>query len=178
MTSSLLPQPGDMLFFHSAGFVGRMIRLGERLRHPTQPHWVNHVGVCVEPDGDGLPRIVQAGASGVAYAYLKDIDAAYDIVEAERFPVIGDDPTWGLPDRISIVAQAHDLVGAKYGWLTIISIVLNVLTPKWIRVPDFRRGTTYICSAAAAWCLHAGGADIDTYDIYQIMPSELRELAE
>lgn len=171
---STLPDPGDIIFFHSNGFVGSMIRLGERLRHPTQPHWTNHVGVVVEPGASGFPRIVQAGASGVAYAYLKDIDASYQVVATERFPSV----TEYAVDRASVVEQAHALVGAKYGWLTIISIILNVLTPKWIRVPDFRRGTTYICSAAAAWCLHAGGADIDTYDIYQIMPSELRELAE
>lgn len=174
MSISLLPNPGDILFFHSKGFVGAMIRLGERLRHPTQPHWVNHVGVCVEDDGDGLPRIVQAGANGVAYAYLKDIDAEYEVVSADAFPTVTDVEI----DRYAVICQAHDLVGAKYGWLTILSIVVNVLTPRWIRIPDFRRGTTYICSAAAAWCLHAGGADIDTYDLYQIMPSELFALAE
>lgn len=175
MSTSLLPDPGDIVFFHSKGFVGTMIRLGERLRHPTQPHWVNHVGVCVEPDPDnGFPRIVQAGANGVAYAYLKDIDAEYEVVSADAFPTVTDVAIY----RYAVICQAHDLVGAKYGWLTILSIVVNVLTPRWIRIPDFRRGTTYICSSAAAWCLHAGGADIDTYDLYQIMPSELFALAE
>jgi hypothetical protein len=152
-----------------------MIRLGEWLRHPTESSWANHVGVIVEPGIDRLPRIVAAGARGVAYAYLKDIDAEYEVVSARSF--MGN--MGGVIDPQRVVEQAHELVGAKYGWLTITSIVLNILTPKWLRVPIVRRGSTYICSAAAAWCLHAGGGLImDALgDVYQIMPSELRALA-
>jgi len=165
--------PGDIIFCHGTGFLNAMIRAGERLRmrNSEATYW-SHVAIVVEPV-DGRPRIVQAGSNGVDYAWLSDVDVHYQVVSSDDFPTL---LTW-TPSRLDIIAQAHALVGAKYGWLTIASIVMNLLTPKWVRFPDFRRGSTYICSAAAAWCLHAGGAKIDTYDIYQIFPSELRALA-
>jgi cell wall-associated NlpC family hydrolase len=172
--TTTLPEPGDIIFCHSNGFVGAMIRFGERLRSPLTDAYWNHVAIVVEPGEDGLARVVQAGGNGVAYASLRDIDAHYVAIPTEAFPGLLGDPI----DRAALVEQAHALVGEKYGWLTILSIIVNIITPKWIRIPSFRRGGTFICSALGAWCLHAGGADIDTYDIYQIMPSEVRELAE
>lgn len=176
MTESTLPKPGDIIFCHGIGFVPTMIRFGERLRHPARRghHW-SHVAIMADPDPkNGLPRVIQAGARGVEYGYLKDIDIDRAYVEPLAFPSISDDDVI-RPDIV--LAQARLLVGAKYGWLTIMSIVINLLTPSWFRFPDFRRGATYICSTAAAWCLHAAGANINTNDIYQIMPSELWALA-
>ncbi len=163
------PQPGDIGFCQGTGFVASMIRIGDWLRFRRS--LATHVFIVVEPV-DGRPRIVEAGGSGVAYAWLSDVSVHHELVPADAFPGV-----LVSPDPNTIVAQAHKIVGAKYGFMTIASIVVNLLTPKWIRFPDFRRGTTFICSAAAAWCLHAGGADIETYDIYQIFPTELYEMA-
>lgn len=173
MSESTLPTPGDILVVHSKGFLASMIRLGERLRSPLTDAYWNHVAIMVEPGADGLPRIVQADASGVVYSPLHSIGSDYIALPLSSFAAIGPEPV----DPVSVVEQAHAIVGAKYGWLTIFSIVCNILTPQWIRFPAFRRGQTFICSAAGAWCLHAGGADIDTYDIYQVLPSEVREMA-
>ena len=171
---SQLPVPGDIIFARSNGFVPWVIRLGERLRSPLTASYWSHVAIMVEPLADGVPRIVEAEAHGVHYTPLSSIDCAYLAVPPECFPGVD-----GLAvNRKAVVEQAHDLVGAKYGWLSILSIVCNILTPKWLRFPAFRRGGTFICSAAGAWCLHAGGADIRTYDLYQITPAELYELAQ
>lgn len=186
MADSLLPRPGDIIFCHGAGFVPACIRFGERMRWLTKrpsrrtismseaAHW-SHVAIMVEPDPETkLPRVIQAGAHGVEYALFKDLDAQWEAVSPQSFPAVLADDTI----RTSyVIDQAHLLVGAKYGWLTILSIIVNLVTPTWFKFPDFRRGATYICSAAGAWCLHAAGANIDTNDVYQIMPSELRALS-
>lgn len=169
----MLPQPGSIIFCHSKGLVGWFIRLGQRLRSPLSDAYWNHVAIMAYPGSDGRPRVIQAGGRGVEYAPLRDLDCEYVEVPTENFAGILRTPV----DREAVVQQAHALVGDHYGWLTIASIILNLLTPKWLRVPAFRRGGTFICSALAAWCLHAGGADLDVYDIYQVSPAELAALA-
>lgn len=164
-----IPEPGDIIFCHSKGLVGWFIRLGQRMRSPLSDAYWNHVAIMAYPDPDGTPRVIQAAGAGVEYLPLRHLDCEYIAVSAERFPGV----LSAAVDRDAVVNQAHALVGDHYGWLTILSIIVNILTPKWFHFPAFRRGGTFICSALAAWCLHAGGADINAYDIYQVTPAEL-----
>lgn len=153
--------------------MGATIRLGERIRWPKRDAWWNHVAVVVDPYPDGTARIVQAIGKGVVYSPLDDLEPDHVVcLPLDAFPSLT-----GHLNRDAVVAQAHALVGAKYGWLTILSIVANLLTPKWVRIPALRRGATFICSAAGAYCLLAGGAQIDTYDLYQVFPAELASWA-
>jgi hypothetical protein len=170
----MTPRPGDIVVCHSQGFIGAAIRTGERLRSPSKDAFWNHCAIVVEPV-DGIPRVVQAVGAGVEYGWLKDLGYGDDVhvLAHKDFPALTDA---GIDPR-SVVAAAHSLVGTHYGFLTILSIALNLLTPKWIRFPSFRRSNTFICSAAASWCLLAGGGNIQTYDIYSVMPSEVRAWA-
>ncbi len=176
----MTPRPGDIVFVHSKGWIGSAIRFGERLpgrrlhlRGKFRSTYWNHVAIVVDPVNNE-PSVVQATGRGIVRSPLSVLGKDYEIVPLSAFPTLR---TFYLPDPRCIVEQAYRLLGARYGWLTIFSIIINLWTPKWFRFPDFRRGATFICSAAAAFCLHAGGADIDTPDIYSIMPSELRALA-
>lgn len=159
------------------------IRLGERVRQfgwfglwrhvaPRSDTWYNHVAIVITP-ADGRPRVVQATGSGVVISWLSDLGTDYIALAPWAFPGVVKE----VPDHARVVTQAMEQVGNKYGWLTIFSIVVNILTPKWFRFPAFRRGGTFICSALGAWCLHAAGAKMDVYDIYQVLPSELRQMA-
>jgi hypothetical protein len=169
------PRPGDIVVCHSQGFIGGAIRFGERLRSPRTDAYWNHCAVVVEPV-DGCDRVVQAVGAGVEYGWFNDlgVDDTVHILSVDEFPALTED---GI-NRSKVVAAAHSLVGTRYGFLTIASVALNLLTPKWVRFPSFRRSNTFICSAAAAWCLLAGGGNIQTYDIYSVMPSEVRAWAD
>lgn len=167
------PKPGDIVLAHSPGVVGGAIRLGQRLRWPQVDAYWNHVAIVVEPYPDRRWRIVEATGHGVVYSTLENVAPDYEIVSPYDFPAV----SYQGISRDLIVKTAHELVGDHYGWLTIASIVFNIVTPRWIMLPSFRRGTTWICSAAAAWCLHAGGVRVDVADVYQVLPSEVRAWA-
>jgi hypothetical protein len=61
-------------------------------------------------------------------------------------------------------------VGERYGFLTIASIALDILTPKFV---SLRRDGTWICSAVAAEALRFAGWYHTWGDVYEVMPSDL-----
>jgi len=63
----------------------------------------------------------------------------------------------------------------EYGFLTILSIAVTLLSPRFLRV-DFRRQGTLICSALVALSLHAGGWLARVGDFYQVSPGSLEQL--
>ncbi|MDA4133157.1 MAG: hypothetical protein OK454_08555, partial [Thaumarchaeota archaeon] len=93
-----------------------------------------------------------------------------EIVSLDAFPTIV--PGSSL-NRVAHLTSLRAEVGVKYGWLTIASVVVNILTPKWVRL-DFRRDQTFICSGLYSWGLHSAGGLIEG-DVYQVMPAQVAE---
>lgn len=125
-------QPGDFILCHRAGFVSRVIRLGERLR--LRQADVSHAAFC--ENAGTLIEALTRGVKRTPLAAYRHIE--YWIVRA------GLDPQ----DQAQAVAFARSCVGEQYGWLTDLGIALRFLTPGhglW-----FGSDGTEICSGLVA----------------------------
>jgi len=156
-----VPQPGDIVFAHSDGAMGRAIRFGERIRWGEKPsHW-NHVAIVSRVDTTGV-YVIQAEPRGVTDD--KRIESVGEYVLFS--PPIGTQADW-------ILQFAEEQVGSRYGWGSIVSIFFDILTPNWF--PSFRRPSTWVCSALVAEALRYGGWLSDWGDIYTVTPAQLYE---
>jgi hypothetical protein len=72
-----------------------------------------------------------------------------------------------------VVAFAKSQVGREYGWLTILSVVVGILTPRWFHLPSFRTDRSWICSALGGEAARFGGWLHDWPTVYGVLPSEL-----
>ncbi len=157
-------RPGDIVLCHEQGFLAKAIRFGQRLRVPWMYAEWNHCAV-LNARGDSW-LVYEAEAGGVTEQSLASV-GEYIIVSADSFPA------YGTVDRGSIVAFARHAVGAKYGFLTILCIIVNLMTPRGF---SFRRPGTLICSALVMRALEHGGA-LSPCDPFQVTPAEIAQLA-
>ncbi len=187
-TSPQMARPGDPVFFHTTGLAGKLIRTGQRVivlgwwgalksifRRPQRfPLWdYNHVGMLDHyKDGDWV--VNQATGKGTVQAPLRSIapGGSYIIVSLTRYRGVGDAPI----DRKRTWSSSREMLGEPYGFVSIASIIVNHLTPRWIHV-DFTRAGTLICSAYAARAMEHGGFDC-LYDPFQIPPCLLLASSE
>ena len=152
------PVPGDIVFAHSNGIMGRAIRFGEFLRWRKGSHW-NHACVISRVTQDGTAYVIQADLHGVNEATLESV-GDYVILEPPA-----------RVNRNKILAFTKAQLGSKYGILSILSIVTDILTPNWF--PSMRRKNTWICSAVTAESLRYGGWLHNFPDIYTVTPAQL-----
>ena len=145
---------GGVGFACTTGVYGRAIRLAERLRHPIKgaSEW-NHVFCCM---GDGT--VIQARAGGVSLDPIETIKGTLKIV-----------PCPGDPEKF--IEFHRNRLGKKYGWLTIASQVVDILSPEWF--PSFRRADTFDCSGLAGAALWYAGMDYPFPDVYLQRPSDI-----
>ena len=154
-------QPGDIGFAKTNGIMGRAIRFGEELRWHRGSIW-NHAFI-VDRIEDGVVYVIQAEAAGVTSDKTLDSVAPKGVYVTMRPPQ--------SVDVESLLAFARQEVGSHYGWLSIASAILDILTPGWF--PSFRRGNSWICSAITAEALRAGGWLHRWSDIYVVTPAQL-----
>jgi hypothetical protein len=146
---------GDLVFFDSPGKVAWALKVAQRIRWRGNK---NHVA-WLDRFENGSWYIGQAEGSGVT------IDKKLEL---------------GIWDRVTNLPPgcSHSLtleflraqVGRKYGFLTIVSIFLTLLSPKFVNVmaPD-----TWICSAVIGEGVRFGGWYHPWPDIYQVAPDQL-----
>jgi hypothetical protein len=163
--------PGSIVFTHSKGIVGWLIRLGQFLRlcglrpwrwknHPNRK-WChfNHVAVVMNSQGG----IVEALADGVVMSNMtKYLNTEYVVWEP-------DNPLWDYKEGLQWVAYEYSR-HAAYGWVSIASIVAQLLTGSKISV-GYR--DSIICSAVGAKYLEHCGACLPYDDPRNVMPAEL-----
>ena len=150
------PVPGDIVFAHSNGIVGRAIRFAERLRWRKGSHW-NHACIISRVDDKGVAYVIQADIRGVTEALLGSV-GEYTLLEPPC-------------DRAKVLEFTNKQVGSKYGLLSIVSIIIDILTPEWF--PAIRRDDTWICSAVTGEALRYAGWLQPWGDIYTVTPSQL-----
>lgn len=154
-------QPGDLVLAHSKGAFAILIRFGQWLRPSWRKYkkW-NHAAIVVDVQ-NGI-KCVQMGRRGQLVPIADVSPGGY--TEIRSMPA-------GV-DRTKAINYAQSCVGVKYSVMTIISIALNLLTPKMIHI-DFRRdGNALICSALVARCWEHGGWTCPT-NPFDITPAEL-----
>lgn len=155
-------QAGDIVLCSDVGAVAAAIRFGQRFRVPKAYCWTNHVAVLTDRDADGW-FVVEATGHGVERNAL-------DCAGRHGFVVVNT----GVDEahRSQVVSFALSQVGQRYGWLTIASIVLDLLTPARL---NLQRARTWICSALAARSVEHGGRLYDDVSPFQIMPAQLAQ---
>jgi hypothetical protein len=154
------PCPGDFVFTHGTSWTSRMIRFGERIRYwgPDEKftRW-NHVAIFINKDGD----IIEALGGGVQQRNISVYkQTEYHVVHLEN--VLD-------ANRDHEVEFARACLNDHYGWLTIVSIALCLLTGSKI---GFGVDGQEICSALVARCLERTGEIFPT-DPWHMMPADL-----
>ena len=174
------PQPGDLWLTRSEGMIGALIRFGERVKYhgwlrafgrawqtmwhraipedPTDPCWANHVAVYVD---DG--HLIEALARGLTLSPAsKYAPGTFRVLHL----VASDDERAALVHFARVELAKH----ARYGWLGILSIVVQLLTPTRL---DLSWDGTMICSAFGARCWEHAGQSIPTLSPFTTMPADL-----
>lgn len=187
MTLDLLP--GDVLLTRATGLVPAFIRFGERVRYqgwwralwhaaqkavgvaqpdmPGDPWYISHAAVCVGPG-----RLIEALAAGLAASPV----AKYSGKPVVAVPLARLVPDVTDTDRARAVRFAQTQLARhdRYGWLSIASIILQLVTP--LRL-DISWDGAVICSAFAAQCLEHAGVTLATRSSLTTTPADLAAMA-
>jgi len=154
--------PGDIIVAHSDGIIGKAIRFAERIRGKGGDNW-NHVVILDHQDERGVWYVIQAEAKGVSNDKTLSSIGKYQHVSTPSYV-----------DRSLVLEFARCQVKTKYGFVSILSCVVDIIIPDSICL---RKSNTWICSGLAAAALMYGGWSKALVwarkDIYTIMPSEL-----
>jgi uncharacterized protein YycO len=154
------PLPGDFILTHGTSWTSRMIRWGEAIRYrgADKPfaRW-NHAAIFINEQGD----IIEALGGGVQQRNISIYkDTEYHVVHLENVIDV---------NRTHEVEFAQACLHDHYGWLTIVSIALSLLTGSKL---GFGVDGQEICSALVARCLERTGEIFPT-DPWHIMPADL-----
>lgn len=156
------PQPGDFILAHGAELFSELIRIGQQLRFrgPDRPYtYWNHAALIVSTDG----AIIEALGAGVERRSIADYDSTqYTVVHIVA----------SREDRAEAVAFAEHCLGQPYGFATIVSIALSLLTGAKF---SFGFNGQLICSGLVARALERTTAIFDDEPSH-IMPAQLAKL--
>lgn len=156
------PEPGDFILTHGAELFSQLIRFGQQLRFrgADRPYtYWNHAALIVSADG----AIVEALGTGVERRSIADYDPTqYTLVRI----------TASAEDRAEAATFAERNVGHPYGWTTIVSIALSLLTGAKF---SFGFNGQLICSGLVARALERTTAIFDDEPSH-IMPAQLAKL--
>lgn len=149
-------QPGDFILTRSDAFSGKLIRFGQWLRYSGDDRkyiWCNHAALIETAEGG----LIEAVGNGVQRNHLSHYGPKeYVLVRVGSFVY--------PEDREQIVAFAQWCLDEEYGYMTIVSIALNMLTGGKF---TFGVDGQSICSGMVARALERGNA------IFQTTPSHI-----
>jgi hypothetical protein len=153
--------PGDFLLTHGDALFSKLIRFGERLRIRGADRkftWFNHAALVIDADG----TLAEALAAGV-------VRSPADKYLAKDYVVVS--PGASASDVAEVLAFADWVLRTrhKYGWVTIASIALTVLTGS--KFTFFVDGE-FICSGFVARAMERTQA-IFNRDPVHITPADL-----
>ena len=113
-------QPGDFVLVKSKTIQSKLIRFGQWIRFRGDDRryigW-SHAALIVDAEGS----LVEAVGTGVRRSHLSHY-------QDTEYAVVGIDALVERPDRAEVVAFAEWCVGERYGYLTIVSIAIAMLT--------------------------------------------------
>jgi len=152
--------PGDFVLTHGKAWTSAVIRFGQRLRFWKRgdrryTHW-NHVAVFVDEEG----QIVEALGHGVRERNIAD----YQGTERHVVRLSASDE-----DREQMVAFACHSIDEEYGYVSIASIGLSLLTGGKL---IFGVAGQKICSSLVARTLERAGF-VFTFEPSHAMPADL-----
>jgi hypothetical protein len=158
------PMAGDFYLTHGDGRESRLIRRGQALRFRGDDRtytYYNHAGLFIDAKG----AVVEAQPNGVMLRNISHYtQKQYTVV---RIGAIADER-----DREQMVSFARASVGERFGWVTMASTALHLVTGG--RLAISLSGTT-ICSGLVARCLERSSL-VNLGDPAQMMPADLAKL--
>ena len=149
---------GDIVLVHGHGVVDRLIQFGERIRDSKEASYYNHAAYIVGSNG----LLLQATGRGIEFGNF--------------YTSFATDETLVIPNPLGrfqtqdALKFANSCINVKYGYLEIVSIGCDLLTPHFIH---FKSGNTLICSEFVAKILEHGGWISPKLDTSHVMPSDL-----
>jgi hypothetical protein len=156
------PEPGDFILTHGGELFSQLIRFGQQLRFrgADRPYtYWNHAALVVTSGG----AIVEALGTGVQRRSIADYDPTqYTVVRISA----------SAEDRAEAAVFAERCVGHRYGWATIVSIALSLLTGAKF---SFGFNGQLICSGLVARALERTTAIFEDEPSH-IMPAQLAKL--
>lgn len=157
-------RPADLVLAHGTGPFSRIIRFGQWLRPSWRPYrYWNHAALVIGSDGEQI-RCVQMSrrCETVTLDQIKR-DGRIEIRQAPD----------GI-DRLKAIDWALHQIGRRYSILTILSIALQLVTPKALDVEFHEAQPAFVCSGFVALAWQHGGWDVPhDQDPYQVTPAEL-----
>jgi hypothetical protein len=175
--------PGDVILVQGSGFVDSVIRFGQRKTHkgwiyaikkwrkkevdPTEPTSVAHCAVYV---GNGF--LIEALAGGLTLSPLSKYDNQPHLIAhlATAYPDVTDHGRQQLVLFARESLKRHD----SYGWLSIMSIIGEMITPMKF---DISWDGAIICSAFAAQCWEHAGMILSTASSLTTVPADIAIMA-
>jgi hypothetical protein len=155
-------QPGDFILTHSSAIYGALIRFGEALRYwgPDKvfAHW-NHAAIFINDVGD----IIEALGGGVQQRSIS-------VYEGTEYVVVQLPATTSASDRQQAVEFAQFCLSDTYGWFTIVSIALCLITGAKF---GFGVDGQQICSALVARCVERIGEIFPEAEPWHLTPADL-----
>lgn len=158
-----LYNPGDILLTKGTAALDRLIQFGERIRDGKIASQYNHAAYILNSSG----LILEAGGKGIVYGHVSD----YPVEDTLIISNFLSPPNTQQAIRFALsCAPVDNKPKVKYGYLTDVSIGIDLLTPGFVH---FRSGNTLICSQFVAKCLEHGGWICPKLDTSHVMPSDL-----
>lgn len=155
--------PGDFILTHGKTIISQLIRFGQRVRFRGQRRkyaWWNHAAMIVSADGD----LVEALGAGVERTNLfKYKGTEYHLVRLNLLAT--------PHDRKQVVRFAEWCRGEEYGYVTVVSIALSLLTGAKF---SFGFDGQQICSGLVARALERTDIIFDQSPSH-VMPANLAE---
>ena len=167
---------GDVLLVEGAGLVDGLISIGARVRYhgwlslfrprPADETRFTHAAFVFSDK-----FIIEALAKGLK---LSPIDKYNGRAAVAKLSTVRPGVTGA--ERLAAAAFAWSSLEArdKYGWLSIFSIILEIVTPLKL---DISWDGALICSAFAAQCWEHAGVDLPTHSSLTTMPADLAAMA-
>jgi hypothetical protein len=155
-------QPGDFVLVKSKTFQAKLIRFGQWIRFRGDDRryigW-SHAAMIVGADGS-LVEAVGTGVRRMNLSHYQDTEYAIVNIDALVEP----------PDRAEVVAFAEWCLDERYGYLTILSIALSMLTGSKL---IFGIDSQNVCSGLVARA-RADARDLST----RVVARRARDLAK
>lgn len=152
---------GDFVLTHSAGLFGKLIRYGEAIRYRKEAvfaHW-SHAAIFINDVGD----LIEALSGGVQQRNIS-------VYKETEYVVVHLPQTTIVDDRTHAVEFAEHCLNEPYGWLTIASIAIALLTATKLNIGiDGQQ----ICSALVGRCLERIGEIFTENEPWHLMPADL-----
>ena len=150
--------PGDVILTHGSTWQAKLIQFGQALRFGKRASSFNHAALVVSDQGELIEAESRGVETGLAIQYK---DEEFVLI---RVPMSDE-------DRQQMIDYATSALGKRYGFATILSLALSLITGLKF---NFGVDGQLICSSLVAHALFKGWEKFDR-SLDNITPADLAQ---